>query len=190
MSTSASPRHNHLKHKAPVGKVQVGRKTAQQEEKMNYEDKTTETAPSAGKLFAFTIDASTAQVVKLETLDASGARHELSEEEKASLAQAGAEGGLEEFVEKAFEAGIACVLGDEERQQRADEPADEAELRHLLLTPLIEHSPVKRLMQREVLNRAILGTLLQRATKSAPAAAESSPGAGPQSDRAVPARAN
>ena len=156
---------------------------------MNQE-KVTETAKSAGKLFAFTIDVNTAQVVKLETLDASGARHELSDEEKASLAQEGSEGGLEEFVEKAFEAGIACVLGDDERQDRADEPAGEAELRHLLLAPLIEHSPAKRLMQREALNRAILGTLIQHATKKAPAGTESGPTAEAQSERAASARAN
>jgi hypothetical protein len=188
MSTAPSARHNHLRQKIPVGKVAVGKKTAPKEEKMN--EHKSEITPSAGKLFAFTIDASTAQIVKLEALDASGARHELSEEEKARLAQAGAESGLEEFVEQAFEAGIACVLGEDERQQAGEEPAEEAELRHLLLTPLIEHSPVKRLMQREALNRAILGTLLQRAVKKLSAEAESPPTAESQPDRAAPARAN
>jgi len=190
MSTPVGPRHNHsLKHKVHVGKVPVGRRNAQKEGKMAKEEKMTETTPPAGKLFTFTIDASTAQVVKLEAEDASGARHELSDEEKASLAQAGTAGGLEQLVERAFEAGIDCVLGDGEREDRADEPADEAELRQLLLTPLIEHSPAKRLMQREALNRAILGTLIQHATK-APAAAEASSTTGLQSDRAAPARAN
>jgi len=188
MSTAPSPRHNHLKHKIPVGKVPVGKKTAHKEEKMN-EEKATEISRSAGTLFAFTIDANTAQVVKLEALDASGARRELSDEEKASLAQPGAGERLEEFVEKAFEAGIACVLGDG-GEQKTDEPAEEAELRHLLLAPLIEHSPVKRLIQREALNRAILGTLLQRAMKKSPADAASVPPVGPQPDRAAPARAN
>jgi hypothetical protein len=183
MSTAVGPRSNSsVKQKVPVGKVPVEKKSAQKEEKM------TEIAQSAGKLFAFTIDANTAQIVKLETLDASGGRHELSDEEKASLAE-GAEDGLEEFVEKAFEAGIACVLGGGESKGKADESAEEAELRHLLLTPLIEHSPAKHLLQREVLSRAILGTLIQHAMK-APAAAESSPPAGLQSDRAAPARAN
>ena len=191
MSTPG-PRHNHsLKQKVHVGKVPLGRRNAQKEQKMKMtkEEKMTEISPPAGKLFTFTIDVSTAQVVKLEAEDASGARHELSDDEKASLAQAGTEGGLEQLVERAFEAGIDCVLGDGEREDRADEPADEAELRQLLLTPLIEHSPAKRLMQREALSRAILGTLIQHATK-APAAAESSPATGLQSDRAAPARAN
>ena len=156
---------------------------------MTKEEKMTEVAQSAGKLFTFTIDASTAQVVKLEAQDASGVRRELSDEEKSNLAQAGIEGDLEQFVERAFEAGIACVLGGGEPEDKADEPAEEAELRHLLLTPLIEHSPAKRLMQREALNRAILETLIQHATK-APAAAEASSTTGLQSDRAAPARAN
>lgn len=189
MSTAASPRSNHLKHKIPVGKVPVAKKPAHKEEKMN-EEKGTEIAQSAAKLFAFTIDVNTAQVVKLEALDASGARRELSDEEKASLTQPGTREGLEEFAEKAFEAGIACVLGEDERQQRTDEPPEEAELRHLLLAPLIEHSPVKRLMQREALNRAILGTLLQRAMKRPSADAESAPPTAAQPDRAAPARAN
>jgi hypothetical protein len=194
MSTPVGPRHGHsLKQKVPVGKVPVGRRNAQKEEKMTKEanmtkeEKMTEIAQSAGKLFTFTIDAATAQVVKLETEDASGARHELSDEEKAGLAQAGTEGSLEQLVERAFEAGIDCVLGDGEPENRA-EPADEAELRHLLLTPLIEHSPAKRLMQREALNRAILGTLIQHAAKAP--AAETSSTTGLQSDRAAPARAN
>src|SRR6516164_11420664 len=111
MSAPISPRHNSsVKQKVPVGKVPVGKKHVQPAQK---EEKMTEISASAGKLFAFTIDASTAQVVKLETLDESGARHELSDEETASLAEAGAEEGLEQFVEKAFEAGIACVLGEE-----------------------------------------------------------------------------
>jgi hypothetical protein len=191
MSTAASPRQNHLKQRIPVGKVAVGRKNAHahKEERMS-EEKITESAPAAGRLFAFTIDASTAQVVKLETLDASGVRHELSDEETASLAQAGAGEGLEQFVAKAFEAGIACILGEGNLPQKDDEPAEEAELRQLLLAPLIEQSPVKRLMQREALNRAILGTLLQRAMRNPPADAESAPAAGPRPDRAASAQAN
>ena len=189
MSTPVGPRHNHsLKHKVPVGKIPLGRKSAQKEEKLPKEEKMTEIEQPAATLFTFTIDASTAQVVKLEAQDASGARHELSDEEKASLAQAGPEAGLEQLVEQAFEAGIDCVLGDGEREDR-EEPAEEAELRHLLLTPLIEHSPARRLMQREALSRAILGTLIQHATK-APAAADSSSTSGLQSDRAAPPRAN
>lgn len=189
MRTAVGARNNHsLKHKAPVGKVPASRRNAQKEDKMPQDEKISEAAQSAGTLFTFTIDASTAQVVKLEALDASGVRHELSDEEKASLAQATAEVGLEEFVEKAFEAGIDCVLGDDRRQDKAEEPAEEAELRRLLLAPLIEYSPAMKLMQREVLDRAILGTLIQHATRAAPAPSTNGPTAAPQA--AAPVRAN
>jgi hypothetical protein len=193
MSTPISPRpSNSLKQKVSAGKVPPDKRGAQKEASAQKEEKMTQIVESVGKVFAFTIDATTAEVVKLETLDASGARRELSEEEKATLAQAGTEGGLEEFVARAFEAGIGCVLGDDEREDKTDEPVEDAELRHLLLAPLIEQSPAKRLVQREALNRAILGTLIRHATQKAPApaAAASSPSAGPQSDRAAPARAN
>ena len=186
MSTVGPRQHSSVRQKVPIGKVPVGRRNAQKEEK---EDKMTEIAPSAAKLFAFTIDANTARIVKLETLDASGSRHELSEEEKASLAREESANGLEDVVERAFEAGIACVLGGEEPQEKTEESAEDAELRHMLLTPLIEHSPAKRLIEREALTRAILGTLIQHATKPA-ADAESSSTAGLPSDRAASARAN
>lgn len=184
MSTASGHRQNSsLKQKVSVGKHAVEPQTAHEEEKM------TETAQSGEKLFTFTIDATTAQVVKFEALDASGARHELTEDEKANLSRHGANGGIEEFVERAFEAGIACVLGGDEREEGADESGEEAELRHLLLTPLIEHSPARRLMQREALNRAILGTLIQHATQ-APAATASGSTSEPPAGRAAPARAN
>ena len=90
--------------------------------------------------------------------------NELSDDEKVSLAREGSGEGLEELVEQAFEAGIACVLGEEGRSQ-AEESEEDAELRHLLLTPLMEHSLAKRLLRGEVLNRALLGTLIQHSMK-------------------------
>jgi hypothetical protein len=141
-----------------------------------------ESAPSAepaATLFTFTIDARTAQIVKCESQDASGAHHELSDDEKASLAADGNGDKLEEIVEQAFEAGIACVLGGGGKGQ-TQESAEDAELRHLLLTPLIEHSPARRLMQHEVLNRAILGTLIQHSMKPAADTGGSGPTAGLQ----------
>jgi hypothetical protein len=136
----------------------------------------TEIDESAAKLFAFTIDANTGQIVKLESLDPSGARHELSDEEKVRLAKEG-EGNvtsLEDVLEQAFEAGIACVLGGNGKEEGTQESEEDAQLRHLLLAPLIEHSPAKRFMRREVLDRAILGTLIQHFVSSRPASPEGS----------------
>lgn len=163
MRTAVGPRHN----SSVKQKLADRKKNSHKEE----EEKMTDVHPPTGnKLFAVTIDANTAQVVRLESLDSTGARHELSDEEKASLVHEGGEGRLEEALEQAFEAGIDCVLGADTQDETAESQED-AKLRHLLLTPLIEHSPAKRLLQREVLNRAILGTLIQHSMKPIPAAA-------------------
>jgi hypothetical protein len=119
---------------------------------------------SSGKRFTFTIDADTAQVVKFESVDASGSTREISGEEMASLIQQGSQ-KLEQALEEAFEAGIDCVLGGEARPSGAEESEEDAELRHLLLAPLIEHSPAKRLLQPEAMNRMLLETLIQRSAK-------------------------
>jgi hypothetical protein len=112
-------------------------------------------------LLAFTLHVETGRIVRLEGVDKAGVRHELSEEQKASLARLRGEDTLEALVEQAFEAGIACVLGGSTEQLGTKESEEEAKLRRLLLGPLIEHSSAKRLMQLNVLSRSILGTLLR-----------------------------
>ena len=105
MSTaSVNRRDNHGKHRGPNR-----RKSSHEEPEMTEADETTvvneraasgepgTTNESAAKLFAFTIDAKTAQIVKFESLDESGARHELSDEEKLSLAKEGSGDRLEEI---------------------------------------------------------------------------------------------
>lgn len=116
--------------------------------------------------FAFTMDANTGEVIQIEGIDATGARHELSKDEKATLAKDNGRVRLEELLEQAFEAGIACVLGGEEEPEEAKEAKKDAELRHILLKPLIEESPAARLMRRDVLDRAIVETLIQHSLKS------------------------
>jgi hypothetical protein len=119
------------------------------------------------KAVAITIDPSSAEIVRIEGLDATGARHELSDEEKASLMQQEGPGDerLAAMMEHAFEAGIACVLGDDVNDEAAQESPTDAELRHLLLAPLIEQSPVRHLTDRHALNRAILSTLIENSLK-------------------------
>ena len=171
MKMNAGARHKVLKEKASIPN-----ETSPKEEKM------AEDSQSGGKLFTFTIDATTAQVVKFETVDASGASHEISEEEIASLAQQGSQ-KLEQALEEAFEAGIDCILGAEDGQSETQESEKDAELRHLLIRPLIEHSPAKRLLQREAINRVLLETLIQRSTKPSPSVPAGSFAAGPQAAR-------
>ena len=129
-------------------------------------------------LLLVTIQVKTGEIVKVESADSSGSRHELTDQDKAGLGKEAAKATLEGLVEEAFEAGIACMLGDagwdKAREPEAAEE-EEAELRHLLLGPLIKDSPARRLMRHEVLSRAILGTVVQRAITPASPERESHP---------------
>jgi hypothetical protein len=107
-----------------------------------------------------TIDANTGQIIKIEGVNGTRARHELSDAEKVSLAKKTGRATLEAIIEEAFEAGIACGLGEEVDEDEPVESEKDANIRHLLLRPLIENSAVKRLMRREVLSRAFLKTLI------------------------------
>jgi len=120
---------------------------------------------SAGGVLSFTIDASTGRVLKVETLDAKGARREVSEEEKATLARERTE-RIEDALEQAFEAGIECVLGGEVEAPEVNDSDNDVALRHVLVSPLMQQSPASRLLQREVLDRAILETLLHHSLTS------------------------
>ena len=118
-------------------------------------------------LLTITVDADTARVVRIETLEEGGKRHELTTSDREVLLSRANDGRLEDVVERAFEAGIACVLDDEAVPIASNESADEAELRHRLLAPLIERSVVRHLMERAVLDRAILSTLIDHSTTQA-----------------------
>jgi hypothetical protein len=119
--------------------------------------------PPDTDLFTLTIQAKTGQVVKLERSDSVGERHELTEQERTDLAQEAIKDTLEALIERAFEAGIACALGDSLGEDEAEESEEEADLRHLLIDPLIQKSPAQRLIQLEVLSRAFLGTMVRHA---------------------------
>jgi len=112
-----------------------------------------------------TIDAESAEVVRVEGVDATGARHELSEEEKTSIVKERRDEHVAELVEQAFEAGIASVLGVDEEEETTQESPEDTELRHQLLAPLIERSALRHLTERAALNRAILGTLIEHSMK-------------------------
>ena len=118
-------------------------------------------------LLTVTIRAKTGQIVKIEGVDSTGKHHELSGEERASLARETGGATLEAIIEQAFEAGIACVFGDEDGKDDSPESAKDADLRRLLLRPLLEGG-AKRLMQRDILSRAMLATLIRNATSSRP----------------------
>ena len=121
---------------------------------------TSELAPDAD-LLTITIQAKTGQIIKIQSAEGGGGGKELSDQERADLLKKASKDTLEALIEQAFEAGIACVLGDPIGRTEAEESEEEADLRHLLLEPLIRQSPVQRLMQREVLSRAFLGSVVQ-----------------------------
>jgi len=128
---------------------------------------TSESVPDSD-LVTVTFHAKTGQIVKIEGVNGSGAHHELSDEEKASLEKKIGKATLEAIFEQAFEAGLACALGDGADEDDPLESEKDKNLRHLLLRPLIENSAAKRLMRRDVLSRAILKTLIHHATASRP----------------------
>ena len=136
--------------------------------------KSSTTASDLSDLLTLTIDVKTGQIVKIESVDSTGAHHELSDEEKANLARQKNKSTVEAIIEQAFEAGVACGLGDMDGEDDPVESAKDADLRRLLLRPLIEDSAAKRLMQRDILSRAILATLIQNSTNSS-AERESNP---------------
>jgi hypothetical protein len=178
MSTADARRANSIKQKLRPrkgGSQKELEMTESETQSDTQSENRSEPRESPSKFFSFTIDAETAQIVKFESLDAAGARHELTDDEKASLAKEVAEDRLEEVLEQAFEAGIACVLGDSAQAEQTAESDEDAELRHMLLTPLIEHSPARHLLAREALQRIVLDTLIQHAMKPETEAVASSP---------------
>jgi len=129
----------------------------------------TEQPPTSG-LISVTLDPATGSIVSVESMDAAGERRELSEEEKSRLSKAANGATLQDLVERAFEAGIGCILGDSAGEDEPPEPDDDAELSRMVLQSLIKRSAVERLMQREILGRAIVGTLIAHAAEPESAA--------------------
>ena len=115
---------------------------------------------------SFTVDTASGRVVTVEAVDDAGVRRELTAEEKSGLAEAGVKDTMSDIVEKTFEAGITAVLGEDGKEDDEAESEDGANLRHLILRPMIAKSAVKRFLKREVLIRAILGALIQEVAPS------------------------
>jgi len=120
-----------------------------------------ETRALAADLVAFTVDAASGRIVSVERVDDAGSRRELSAEDRIRLARTDAGATLRRLVEQAFEAGIDCVLGGTGADEA--ETTEDAELGRLLLQSLIARSSAKRLLQGEVLNRAVVGALIEYA---------------------------
>ena len=126
-------------------------------------------------LSTITIHAKTGRIVRIEAMDDKGTRHELSDDEKARLVKEAGRTTLEDVIEQAFEAGIAYMIGDGLDEGKSPESEENAALRHVLVRPLIEESAARHLMQRDVLNRAIVGTLISDAVHAGASHGEGGP---------------
>ena len=115
----------------------------------------------------FTLRANTGEILKFESVDAAGGRRELSKPEIIGLAKEIKGHGVEALLERAFEAGIACLLDGDDEKEEGGETQDENGLRKILLEPLIEGSDAARVMRREVLRQAIVQTLIRDVASSA-----------------------
>src|SRR6516225_3334106 len=108
---------------------------------------TTQAAPRSQRL-AFTLDTSTGEISKIENVDSSGQRRELSKPERLDLAKEHRGVGVEALLERAFEAGIASLLDDENGKEDESETEEEAGVRQILLRPLMEGTFAGRAMRR------------------------------------------
>jgi hypothetical protein len=144
----------------------------------------THAGPRSERL-AFTLDATSGEIIKIESVDSAGQRRELAKPERQELAKERAGVGVEALIEGAFEAGIGCLLGGRgDRKEDESETEDEAGVRSILLKSLMEGTSAARAVRREVLRQAIVQTLIQDATGSGEP--ESEPPKPHKSDRAAP----
>jgi len=121
--------------------------------------------PDTPAFLVFTLDASSGDIVRVDGLDQAGASQELSTEDKLQLARQNGH-ALNNLIEQAFEAGVACVLGSPGDDNDSPESEDEARVLHLLLQPLIDESATKGLINRAVPGRVVLDMLIQNAASS------------------------
>ncbi len=131
---------------------------------------------AADALVVVTLKVSDGSIQTIEAVDPGGARHLLTAAEAAKLLGDRPDSTVEGLVHQAFEAGIACILDESQPRAAADEASGESRedaiLHDELLDALIERSPAKRLLQRDVLNSALLGTIISGASGPTPAPAE------------------
>jgi hypothetical protein len=125
----------------------------------------------ASNLFALTVNASTGEIVKIEKVEGAGTRRDLRDDDKAELT-AKAVPTLDALIERAFEAGIASVLGVEAGHAEAEESDEEADLRRALLMPLMEGTWAKDFLKREFLGKAILASAVAHVTAARTASSD------------------
>jgi hypothetical protein len=122
-------------------------------------------------LFGLTINGETGEIVKIEKVEGTGARRDLRDDEMAGLTNRAAP-TLNALIERAFEAGIACMLGVEAGRDEAEESAEEADMRRALLMPLIESTLANEALKPEVVGKAILASAIAQVAAARTASPE------------------
>lgn len=122
----------------------------------------------ADTLLVVTLKVGDGSILKIETVGPDEVRHEISSAEAAGLLGDRPKTTVEGLVHAAFEAGIAWVLDDKPRgsveEEASGETQEDAALHDELLDSLIKRSPAKRLLRRDVLENALLGTIVDKAS--------------------------
>ena len=109
--------------------------------------------PEETEQIVLTLNPKKGEILRVEKLDKSGQRHEVSEEELAALVGEEEREELEAAIEEAYATGVTDALGDEDE----DEDEDEAEesLRQLILGRAVGRQLLRRGVRRLILRRAL-----------------------------------
>lgn len=102
-----------------------------------------------------TIQAPMGAVVRVEKVDKTGKRQEVTEEDWAKLIGKEEVDEIETAIEEAFEAGIAAVLGEEYEDGDRYEDEEERALRRLLIGGLLRKTVRRRILQRMMATRLL-----------------------------------
>ena len=113
------------------------------------------------KELVLTLAASNGEVIKIEKLEKSGQRHEVSDEEFAALAGDGAT-ELGAALEEAYSAGITDAINNELSEDEEDEAEEEEILRRFILRRAAGRQLLRRGVRRFILHRLIRRGAMQR----------------------------
>jgi hypothetical protein len=105
-----------------------------------------------------TIKSPMGKIVRVEKIDKAGKRHELEQEEWAKLVGEDELDEIEDALERAFEAGVAAMLGEEYEEDEAPENGEERAVRRLLIGGLLR----RRRVHRRILHHLLVSRLIHR----------------------------
>jgi len=127
------------------------------------------------KQLVLTLAASNGDVIKVEKLEKSGQRREVTDEEFAELAGGEDTIDLGAALEHAYTAGIADALKDELSEDEEDEEEEEEILRRFILKRAAGRQLLRRGVRRLILRRAIHRQLAERQARPEDGEARSQP---------------